>query len=278
MLRVLGAARKREVKATQNLSIIVLFFMICWIPLYTINFYEAFFDRKLPIGWTDTCIILSHLNSAGNPLLYAYHLRDFRAALRALLCGPDTDKQIGRENTGYIPESTRRNDRLRNITSAAYLYRQQNQFKCQRRSQTAPAFSLNETALPRLFNNSEDKYELTPKLPHRIFDLNLDCALETDVTGLDETKIINKILDIRNSLESTFTHDSKDLTSTEESPMGFMDEHKHSIYGLGLVSETPSSPELNGKIYAFPLDVSLSVSPDFKVETSTILVENNLTA
>lgn len=28
------------------------------------------------------CIILSHLNSAGNPLLYAYHLKDFRAALK----------------------------------------------------------------------------------------------------------------------------------------------------------------------------------------------------
>jgi hypothetical protein len=32
MLRLLSsAARKREVKATQNLSIIVLFFIICWI-------------------------------------------------------------------------------------------------------------------------------------------------------------------------------------------------------------------------------------------------------
>lgn len=32
MLRLLhSAAHKREVKATQNLSIIVLFFIICWI-------------------------------------------------------------------------------------------------------------------------------------------------------------------------------------------------------------------------------------------------------
>ncbi|XP_053698317.1 5-hydroxytryptamine receptor 2B [Sabethes cyaneus] len=86
MLRVLGAAQKREVKATQNLSIIVLFFMICWIPLYTINCIVAFCrDCKIPPTLMLFCIILSHLNSAVNPLLYAYHLKDFRAALRNLI-------------------------------------------------------------------------------------------------------------------------------------------------------------------------------------------------
>lgn len=83
MLRMLGAAQKREVKATQNLSFIVLFFMICWIPLYTINCVQAFcVNCEINRTLTNFCIILSHLNSAGNPLLYAYHLRDFRAALK----------------------------------------------------------------------------------------------------------------------------------------------------------------------------------------------------
>lgn len=86
MLSMLGAAQKREVKATQNLSIIVLFFMICWIPLYTINCVQAFCSScQIGQTFTDFCIILSHLNSAVNPLLYAYHLRDFRAALKHLL-------------------------------------------------------------------------------------------------------------------------------------------------------------------------------------------------
>ncbi|XP_055615756.1 uncharacterized protein LOC129761928 [Toxorhynchites rutilus septentrionalis] len=97
MLRVLGAAQKREVKATQNLSIIVLFFMICWIPLYTINCIVAFCrDCQIPPTLMLFCIILSHLNSAVNPLLYAYHLKDFRAALRNLilsLCGYEAGTQ-----------------------------------------------------------------------------------------------------------------------------------------------------------------------------------------
>lgn len=87
MLRVLGAAQKREVKATQNLSIIVFFFIVCWIPLYTINATKAFLPEvNIPNALTEFGIILSHLNSALNPFLYAYHLKDFRAALKALIC------------------------------------------------------------------------------------------------------------------------------------------------------------------------------------------------
>lgn len=87
MLRVLGAAQKREVKATQNLAIIVFFFIVCWIPLYTINAVKAFMpELDIPNLLTYFCIIFSHLNSAINPLLYAYHLKDFRAALRGLIC------------------------------------------------------------------------------------------------------------------------------------------------------------------------------------------------
>lgn len=83
MLRVLGAARKREVKATQNLSRIVLFFIVCWFPLYTINCVMAFCPScEVNDFLMNFCIILSHINSVGNPLLYAYHLKDFRAALK----------------------------------------------------------------------------------------------------------------------------------------------------------------------------------------------------
>lgn len=88
MLRVLGAARKREIKATQNLSIIVLFFMICWLPLYTINCIQAFCNTcDIHPKLTLLCIILTHLNSAVNPILYAYHLKDFRLALKNFVLG-----------------------------------------------------------------------------------------------------------------------------------------------------------------------------------------------
>lgn len=86
MLRMLGDAQKRDIKATKILSIIVIFFIICWIPLYTINCIQAFCtDCQINATLTSFCIILSHLNSAVNPFLYAYHLRDFRISLKSYL-------------------------------------------------------------------------------------------------------------------------------------------------------------------------------------------------
>lgn len=102
-LRVLGAARKSEVKATQNLSIIVAFFAVCWMPLYTINCVQAFCDEcPVPTSLIHACIVLSHLNSAGNPLLYAYHLKDFRNAFKSLL----TCKSRGRRQRNTTSAGT----------------------------------------------------------------------------------------------------------------------------------------------------------------------------
>lgn len=77
---------RREVKKAQKLSMIVMFFMFCWFPLYTLNFLESYDWVKHPTWLMDTLIILSHLNSAINPLLYAYHLKDFREAFHRVLC------------------------------------------------------------------------------------------------------------------------------------------------------------------------------------------------
>jgi len=36
-MRFLANEKRREAKAAKKLGIIVLFFLICWMPLYTIN-------------------------------------------------------------------------------------------------------------------------------------------------------------------------------------------------------------------------------------------------
>lgn len=85
---------KREVRTAKNLAIIVVFFMICWIPLYTVNCVQAFCSKcKVPIWLLDTFIVLSHVNSALNPFLYAYHMTDFRNALKQhFWCGGSAGK------------------------------------------------------------------------------------------------------------------------------------------------------------------------------------------
>ncbi|KAJ8937213.1 hypothetical protein NQ318_006634 [Aromia moschata] len=120
MIRMLGVQQTNEVKATQNLAIIVLFFMICWIPLYTINCILAFRpDFQVNSTFMLCCIILSHLNSAGNPLLYAYHLRDFRSALKNFFCSLFDHgtycEQINRGNYGPYRQQLRKKS-----TSSSY--------------------------------------------------------------------------------------------------------------------------------------------------------------
>ena len=43
MMRYIVSEKRREAKAAKKLSIIVLFFMICWMPLYTINCIQVRF-------------------------------------------------------------------------------------------------------------------------------------------------------------------------------------------------------------------------------------------
>ncbi|ODM95608.1 Adenosine receptor A2a, partial [Orchesella cincta] len=96
VLRIMVSEKRREAKAAKKLGIIVLFFMLCWMPLYTINCIQAFYPKfQVPIQFLNFTIILSHANSALNPFLYAYHLKEFRLAMKnalmslcgKLLCG-----------------------------------------------------------------------------------------------------------------------------------------------------------------------------------------------
>ena len=77
---------KSQGQAAQNIAIIIILFVISWIPLYTINTVACFctVGCTIPQWLFDCCIILSHLNSVWNPVLYAWGMRDFREALKRL--------------------------------------------------------------------------------------------------------------------------------------------------------------------------------------------------
>jgi hypothetical protein len=47
ILRIIVSEKRREAKAAHKLGIIVLFFMICWMPLYTINCIQVSFINTL---------------------------------------------------------------------------------------------------------------------------------------------------------------------------------------------------------------------------------------
>jgi 7 transmembrane receptor (rhodopsin family) len=75
-------ATRREIKVTINVFLIILFFIICWLPLNVIKVIKSLYPEKhIPDYLIAVGIILTHFNSALNPLMYAYHLKDFRQAI-----------------------------------------------------------------------------------------------------------------------------------------------------------------------------------------------------
>ncbi|XP_076024747.1 adenosine receptor A2b isoform X2 [Genypterus blacodes] len=77
---------QREIRAAKSLSIIVGLFAICWLPVHILNCIKLFspaLDRPPYIMYV--AIILSHANSAVNPIIYAYRIQDFRNTFRKIL-------------------------------------------------------------------------------------------------------------------------------------------------------------------------------------------------
>ncbi|XP_051891701.1 adenosine receptor A2b [Pristis pectinata] len=79
---------QNQVRVAKSLSIIVGFFAFCWLPLHIINciyyFHPQYFKIMGP-SLMDAAIILSHANSVGNPIIYAYKIQEFRNTFRKII-------------------------------------------------------------------------------------------------------------------------------------------------------------------------------------------------
>ncbi|TNN82719.1 Adenosine receptor A2b [Liparis tanakae] len=77
---------QKEIRAAKSLSIIVGLFAVCWLPVHILNCITLFYKepQKHEIVMY-VAIILSHANSAVNPIIYAYRIQDFRNTFRKIL-------------------------------------------------------------------------------------------------------------------------------------------------------------------------------------------------
>lgn len=77
---------QKEIRAAKSLSIIVGLFAVCWLPVHILNCLTLFYkELKKPDVIMYVAIILSHANSAVNPIIYAYRIQDFRNTFRKIL-------------------------------------------------------------------------------------------------------------------------------------------------------------------------------------------------
>ena len=75
---------KAEIRAAKWFGVVIAVFALCWLPLHVMNAVTLFAGRTNLVA-VNVAVILSHANSAINPVLYAYSNTKFADAFRRIL-------------------------------------------------------------------------------------------------------------------------------------------------------------------------------------------------
>lgn len=85
---------RKELKLAKSLALVVFLFAVCWLPIHIMNCITFFCKNcQVPKCVMYVGIFMSHVNSALNPMVYAFRIKQFRISLfqiarRCMLCIP----------------------------------------------------------------------------------------------------------------------------------------------------------------------------------------------
>ncbi|XP_062854808.1 adenosine receptor A1b [Trichomycterus rosablanca] len=75
----------KELKLAKSLALVLFLFAVSWLPLHILNCITLFWPKcKKNILSIYIAILLSHGNSAVNPIIYAFRIKKFRTAFKAI--------------------------------------------------------------------------------------------------------------------------------------------------------------------------------------------------
>uniref|UniRef100_A0A3P8RYH4 Adenosine receptor A3 n=1 Tax=Amphiprion percula TaxID=161767 RepID=A0A3P8RYH4_AMPPE len=85
---------RKELKLAKSLALVLFLFVVCWMPIHIMNCVSFFCPTcYVPKFAMYVGIFMSHVNSALNPMVYAFRIKRFRITLiqiarRCMLCKP----------------------------------------------------------------------------------------------------------------------------------------------------------------------------------------------
>ncbi|KAK1901320.1 Adenosine receptor A1 [Dissostichus eleginoides] len=85
---------RKELKLAKSLALVVFLFAVCWLPIHIMNCIDFFCPEcSIPKFAMYVGIFMSHVNSALNPMVYAFRIKVFRLTLikitrHCMLCKP----------------------------------------------------------------------------------------------------------------------------------------------------------------------------------------------
>lgn len=122
--------RKSERKVTRMVVIIVLVFVLCWLPFFTtnlVNLVHTIPENNITVAIYFILVILTYVNSCANPILYGFLSDNFKQSFQKVLCvhkandvfTVDTQAltpKLERQKGGQIPASPDSRNHTKNGT------------------------------------------------------------------------------------------------------------------------------------------------------------------
>uniref|UniRef100_A0AAY4EVM0 G-protein coupled receptors family 1 profile domain-containing protein n=1 Tax=Denticeps clupeoides TaxID=299321 RepID=A0AAY4EVM0_9TELE len=75
---------RKERSLAGSLALVVVLYAFCWFPLHLMHVASFFWLVPVPSGAIDVGTLLSHTNSAVNPVVYAFKIEKLRAAYKII--------------------------------------------------------------------------------------------------------------------------------------------------------------------------------------------------